>query len=161
MARPLCIPSHTPIVKSGTLTRRVPALRFPASASSESVAKSARRGSGNTGQAAGAKPRLHPSFLRRQESPHTPTSPNSCYAHTRTEVPNHAPLPATTPTRPPHRRRQPQPRQRLPKTCHCQPLQHTLNNPEQIRTNLNIAERPDQIGRPPESPPITPKKTKT
>ena len=34
-----------------------------------------------------------------------------------------------------------------------------LNNPEQIRTNLNIAERPDQIGRPPESPQNTPKKT--
>ena len=33
-----------------------------------------------------------------------------------------------------------------------------LNNPEQIRTNLNTAKRPDQIGSPPESPPITPKK---
>ena len=33
-----------------------------------------------------------------------------------------------------------------------------LNNPEQIRTNLNAAKRPDQIGRPPESPLITPKK---
>ena len=34
----------------------------------------------------------------------------------------------------------------------------TLNNPEQIRTNLNTAKRPDQIGRPPGSPPNTPKK---
>ena len=33
-----------------------------------------------------------------------------------------------------------------------------LNNPEQIRTNLNIAKHPDQIGRPPGSPLITPKK---
>ena len=33
-----------------------------------------------------------------------------------------------------------------------------LNNPEQIRTNLNNAERPDQIGTPSESPPNTPKK---
>ena len=35
-----------------------------------------------------------------------------------------------------------------------------LNNPEQIRTNPNIAKPPDQIGTPPESPPNTPKKTK-
>ena len=35
-----------------------------------------------------------------------------------------------------------------------------LNNPEQIRTNPNTAERPDQIGAPPESPPNTRKKTK-
>ena len=34
-----------------------------------------------------------------------------------------------------------------------------LNNPEQIRTNLNIAERPDQIGRPPGSPLDSRKKT--
>ena len=32
----------------------------------------------------------------------------------------------------------------------------TLNKPEQIRTNLNTAERPDQIG----NPRITPKKNK-
>ena len=35
----------------------------------------------------------------------------------------------------------------------------TLNKPEQIRTNPNTAERPDQIGTPPRSPPNTPKKT--
>jgi len=33
------------------------------------------------------------------------------------------------------------------------------NKPEQIRTNPNTAERPDQIGPPPESPPNAPKKT--
>ena len=33
-----------------------------------------------------------------------------------------------------------------------------LNNPEQIRTNPNTAKRPDQIGIPPGSPPITLKK---
>ena len=33
-----------------------------------------------------------------------------------------------------------------------------LNNPEQIRTTLNIAKHPDQIGRTPGSPLITPKK---
>ena len=33
-----------------------------------------------------------------------------------------------------------------------------LNNPEQIRTNLNTAERPDQIGGLPGSPPNTPEK---
>ena len=54
---------------------------------------------------------------------------------------------------------------RVDKTCHCQPLrhsraphQHTPNKPEQIRTNLNAAKYPDQIGNPPESPPNTPKK---
>ena len=36
-----------------------------------------------------------------------------------------------------------------------------LNNPEQIRTNPNVAKPPDQIGTPPESPPNTPKKNKT
>ena len=41
---------------------------------------------------------------------------------------------------------------------HSSTLRTNLNNPEQIRTNLNAAERPDQIGRPPESPLITPKK---
>ena len=41
---------------------------------------------------------------------------------------------------------------------HCQPLRRTPNKPEQIRTNLNAAKRPDQIERPPESPPNTPKK---
>ena len=45
--------------------------------------------------------------------PHTSTSLDPCYAHTRTGVPKHAPLPATTPTRLPHR--QPQACQRLPK----------------------------------------------
>ena len=34
-----------------------------------------------------------------------------------------------------------------------------LNNTEQIRTTLNTAERPDQIGTPPGSPPNTQKKT--
>ena len=34
-----------------------------------------------------------------------------------------------------------------------------LNKSEQIRTNPNTAERPDQIGAPPRSPPNTPKKT--
>ena len=34
-----------------------------------------------------------------------------------------------------------------------------LNNPEQIRTNPNIAERPDQIGTPPGPPPNAQKKT--
>ncbi len=40
------------------------------------------------------------------------------------------------------------------------PFRRTPNNPEQIRTNLNVAKRPDQIGPPPESPPNTPKKNK-
>ena len=35
----------------------------------------------------------------------------------------------------------------------------TLNKSEQIRTNPNTAERPDQIGKPPGSPPNTKKKT--
>ena len=43
------------------------------------------------------------------------------------------------------------------KTCHRQP-RRIPNNPEQIRTNLNAAEHPDQIGTPSESPPNTPKK---
>ena len=46
---------------------------------------------------------------------------------------------------------------RLDKTCHRQPRTN-LNNPEQIRTNPNIAERLDQIGPPLQSPPNTPKK---
>ena len=46
----------------------------------------------------------------------------------------------------------------------CQPFRRSrasrtnLNNPEQIRTNLNIAERPDQIGTPPDQPRIPRKK---
>ena len=47
-------------------------------------------------------------------------------------------------------RRQPFRRSRASRT--------NLNNPEQIRTNLNIAERPDQIGTPPDHPRIPRKK---
>ena len=56
-------------------------------------------------------PLRHSCAGRNHRTP--PTSPNSCYAHTRTGVPNHASLPTTPPTRPP--RRQPQPCQRGPK----------------------------------------------
>ena len=46
------------------------------------------------------------------------------------------------------------------KTCHRQPLRRTPNNPEQIRTDPNTAERPDQIGAPPNHP-QTPRKKST
>ena len=51
---------------------------------------------------------------------------------------------------------------KVDKTDHRQPpgaSRTNLNKPEQIRTNPNTAERPDQIGTPSESPPNTPKKS--
>ena len=58
--------------------------------------------------------------------------------------------------------RRPAPLAALDKTCRRQPPgapRTNLNNPEQIRTNPNTAKRPDQIGKPPESPQNTRKKT--
>ena len=52
--------------------------------------------------------------------------------------------------------------QNLPSSTPDQPLRHTLNNPEQIRTNLNKPEHrqpPDQIGTPSRYPRIRPIKT--
>ena len=49
---------------------------------------------------------------------------------------------------------------KVDKTDHCQPRspsRHTPNNPEQIRTNPNTAERPDQIESLPDHP-RTPRK---
>ena len=56
----------------------------------------------------------------------------------------------------------PAPLAALDKTCRRQPPgapRTNLNNPEQIRTNPNTPKRPDQIGKPPESPQNTRKKT--
>ncbi len=117
-----------------------------------------------------ARPTPPPTLARRTH----PTSPNSCYAHTRTGV-------RTMPLTPQHRRRAPHAAgnharanadqtstevdTRLTKVDKgCQklstvnprysraPLRRTPNKPEQIRTNLNAAKRPDQIGTPPDHP---------
>ena len=80
----------------------------------------------------------------------TTTSPQPCY-HTprRTKV-------RAMPTSP----NTDQPRAQTTAAHIAASLRTTPNKPEQIRTNPNTAKRPDQIGPPPESPPITPKKRK-
>ena len=101
---------------------------------------------------------------------YTPIAPPTIPAHSPSSPPTlrHSCAPPVIPAPlPPFLRRQepsrPQSLGRAPLSRHLQrqpslsPPRHTPNNPEQIRTNLNTAERPDQIGSTPRSPPNTPK----
>ena len=104
-----------------------------------------------------------PSFLRRQE----PNLANADQTVTKVDKGCQKLTPSTpAPTPNPSKTQQNRTRAHHPDTPsvnpRCQPLQHTPNNPEQIRTNLNKPEhrqapRPDR--EPPGSPPNTPKKT--
>ena len=127
-----------------------------------------------------SSPRRPPSFLRRQEPPHTPLPPTPATLTIEQEC-------RTMPLSPQHRRARipgnhsranadqnvTEVDTRLTKVDKgCQKLtpstpavnpsgasRTTLNNPEQIRTNLNTAKPPDQIETPSRSPRIRPIKT--
>ena len=93
----------------------------------------------------GARPRAGNTSRAAPRSSTSPNSPQPCYH--RIEERKCEPMPTSPPTH--------QPRTSST-TVHPD---HTPNNPEQIRTNLNTAERSDQIGAPSESPRISPIKT--
>ena len=89
---------------------------------------------------------------------HTPNNPEQI--RTKLNKPKHRRTPRpdrNTPKITPEHPEKNKPEQRRHPLASPHPL-HTPNNPEQIRTNLNTAERPDQIGTPQKSPPNTPKK---
>ena len=100
-----------------------------------------------------------PSFLRRQEPSLANADQTLTGVDTRLpKLDTVNPCPTPNPSKTPRNRSRARHPDISSVNFRCQPLRHTPNKPEQIRTNPNTAERSDQIGRHPGSPPIPRKK---